>query len=171
MNCSYWAKKFWPFWLNVVAGFLKLHPTCPEEQWIEEDFFKLIFNTISGYWAKTMGPFGGNFSAGLSKLQSKFQEDESHEIRILSLFSHELLILSKKLSNFSCKIFTKVFEAACYVSRGAMTWGKHFVFELFLLSLDIQIKNFSLLVETSLHCCKGAVYVSRNWDWRNPFFC
>ena len=61
MNCSYWAKKFWPFWLNVVAGFLQLHPTCPEEQCIEEDFFELIFNTIFGYWAKTMGPFGGKF--------------------------------------------------------------------------------------------------------------
>ena len=130
INCSNWAKKFWSFWLNVAAGFLKLHPTCPEEQCIEEDFFKLIFNTIFGYWAETMGPFGGNFSAVLSKLQSKFQEDESHEICILSLLFQELLILSKKLSTFSCKNFSRVFEAASYVSRGAMTWGKRFVLEL-----------------------------------------
>ena len=171
INCSYWAKKFWSSWLNVAAGFLKLHPTCPEEQWIEEDFFKLILNTIFGYWGKTRGLFGGNFSAGLSKLQSKFQEDESLEIRFLSLFSQELLILSKKLSTFLCKNFSRVFEAASYVSGGAMTWGKHFVLELFLLSLDIQITNFSLLVETSRHCCKSAVYASRSWDWRKPFFC
>ena len=170
MNCSYWANKFWPFWLNVVAGVLKLHPTCPEEQWIGENSFQLIFFTIFAHWAKTIGFFGGNFSSGLSKLQSKFQEDESHEIRFLSLFSQELSILNKKLSNFSCKNFTRVFEAASYVSRGAMTWGKHFVLELFLLSFDIQIKNFSLLVETSRHCCKSAVYVSRSWDWRKPFF-
>ena len=171
INCSYWAKKFWSFRLNVAAGFLKLHPTCPEEKWIEEDFFKLILNPIFGYWGKTRGTFGGNFSAGLSKLQSKFQEDESLEIRFLSLFSQELLILSKKLSTFLCKNFSRVFEAASYVSGRAMTWGKHFVLELFLLSLDIQITNFSLLVETSRHCCKSAVYASRIWDWRKPFFC
>ena len=170
MNCSYWAKKFWPFWLNVVAGVLRLHPTCPEEQWIGENSFQLIFFTIFAHWAKTIGFFGGIFSAGLSKLQSKFQGDESHEIRFLSLFSQELLILSKKLSTFSCKNITGVFEAASYVSRGAMTWGKHFVLELFLLSLDIQIKNFCLLVETSRHCCRKTIYVSRSWVWRKPFF-
>ena len=131
----------------------------------------MIFFTVFAHWAKTIGPFGGNFSAGLSKLQFKFQEDESHEIRFLSLFFEELLILSNKLSTFSCKNFTRVLEAASYVSRGAMTWGKHFVLELFLLSLDIQIKNFSLLVETSRHCCKSAVYVTRSWDWRKPFSC
>ena len=171
INCSYWAKKFWSFWLNVAAGFLKPHPTCQEEQWIEEDFFKLILNTIFGYWGKTREPFGGNFSAGLSKLQSKFQEDESHEIRILSLFSQELLILSKKLSTFLCKNFTRVFEAASYVSRGAMTWGKHFLLELSLLSSEIQLKHFGLLVETSRHCCRRAIYVWRCWIWRKPFFC
>ena len=130
----------------------------------------MIVNTIFGYWAKTMGPFGGNFSAVLSKLQSNFQEEESLEIRFLSLFSQELLIMSKKLATFCSKNFTRVFEAAPYVSRGAITWGKHFVLELFLLSSDLQIKNLSLLVETSRHCCKCAVYVSRSWDWRKPFF-
>ena len=171
MNCSFWPKKFWPFWLNVVTGFLKLHPTCPEEKWFGENIFYLIFYTIVGHWAKTMGPFGGNFSAGLSKLQSKFQEDESHEIRFLSLFSNQMLILSKKNSFFRCKNFSRVFEAACYVSRGATTWEKHFVLELFLLSSDIQIKRFGLLVETSRHCCKSAVYFSRSWVWRKPFSC
>ena len=170
MKCPYWAKKFWPFWLNVVAVFFKLHPTCSEEQWIGENSFQLIFFTIFAHWAKTIGPFGGNFSASLSKLQSKFQEDESHEIRFLSVFSQELLILSKKLSNFSFKNFTGVFEAASYVSRGAMTWGKHVVLELFLLCLDMQIKNFSLSVETSRHCCRKTIYVSRSWVWRKPFF-
>ena len=142
MNCSNWAEKFWPFWLNVVAGVLKLHPTCPEEEWIEENIFWLIVFTIFADWAKTIGPFVGSFSAVLSKLQSKFQGDESHENRFLSLFSQKLLILNKKLSTFSFKNFARVFEAASYVSRGAMTWGKHFVLELFLLSFDIQIKNF-----------------------------
>ena len=118
-----------------------------------------------------MGLFGLNFSAGLSKMQSKFQEDEYHEIRILSLFSLELLILSKKPSTFCCKSFSRVFDAASYVSRGAMTWEKHFVLELFLLSSDIQIKQFGLLVETSRHCCRKAIYVSRSWVWRKPFFC
>ena len=122
------------------------------------------------HWAKTIGPFVGSFSAVLSKLHSKFQGDKSREICLLSLFSQELLILSKKLSTFSCKNFTGVFEAASYVSRGAMTWGKNFVLELFLLSLDIQIKNFSLLVETSRHCCRKTIYVSRSWVWRKPFF-
>ena len=136
--------------------------------WVKH-FYSIVF-TIFEYWAKTIGPFAGIFSAGLSKLQSKFQGDESHEIRFLSLFSQELLILSKKLSNFSWKNFTGVFEAASYVSRGAMTWGKHFVLELFLLSLDIRIKIFSLLVETSRHCCRKTVYVSRSWVWRKPFF-
>ena len=171
MNCSYWAKKFRPFWLNVVAGCLKLHPTCPEEQWIEENVFWLNFYTIFCYWAKTMGPFGGNFSAGLSKLQSKFQEDESHEIRFLSLFSNEMMILSKKNLIFWCKNFSRVFKAASYVSRGAMTWGKHLVLKVFYLNSDIQTKQFSLLVETSRHCCKSAVYVSRGWVWRKPFCC
>ena len=106
----------------------------------------------------------------MSKLQSNFQEDESHEIRFLSLFSQELLILSKKLSTFSCENFTGVFEAASYVSRGAMTCGKHFVLELFLLSLDIQIKIVSLLVETFWHCCRKTIYVSRSWVWRKPFY-
>ena len=135
-----------------------------------ENFLKLYFNTIFAHWSKTIGPIGAIFSAGLSKLHSKFQGDESHEIRFLSLFSQKLLILSKKLSTFSFKNFTGVFEAASYVSRGAMTWGKHFVLELFLLSLDIQIKIFSLLVETSRHCCRKTIYVSRSWVWRKPFF-
>ena len=130
----------------------------------------MVFFTVFAHWAKTIGPFGGNFSAGLSKLQSKFQEDESHEIRLLSLFSEELLILSKKLSIFSCKNFTRVLEAASYVSSGARTWGKHFVLELFLLFLDLQIKIFSLLVETSRHYCRKTFYVSRSWVWRKPFF-
>ena len=164
------SKKFWPFRLNVVAVFFKLHPTCPEEQWIGENSFQLISFTIFAHWAKTIVPFGGNFSPGLSKMQSKFQEDESHEIHFLSLFSQEFLILSRKLSTFLCKNFTRVLEAASYVSRGAMTWGEHFVLEPFLLSLDIQIKNSSLLVETSRHCCRKTIYVSRSWVWRKPFF-
>ena len=170
MNCSYWAKKFWPFWLNVVAGFLQLHPTCPEEQCIAEDFFELIFNTIFGYWAKTMGPFGGKFRQCCQNCNLNFKKTSPLKFVFLSLFSQELLILSKKLSTFLCKNFSRVFEAASYVSRGAMTWGKHFVLELFLLSLDIQIKNFSLLVETSRHCCRKTIYVSRSWVWRKPFF-
>ena len=107
----------------------------------------------------------------MSKLQSNFQEDESYEIRFLSLFCNKLLILSKKISFFCCKNFSRIFEAASYVSRGAMTWEKHFVLELFLLSSDIHIKHFGLLVETSKHCCRKQVYVSRVWVWRKPFFC
>ena len=139
MNCSYWANKFWLFWANVVARFLKLRLTCPEEQWIREKCFYLIFYTIFGHWARIMGLFGEKFSAGLSKMQSKYQEDEYHEIRILSLFSLELLILSKKRSTFCFKSFSGVFDDASYLSRGAMSWEKHFVLELFLLSSDIQI--------------------------------
>ena len=51
-----------------------------------------------------------------------------------------------------------------------MTWEKKFVLQLFLFSSDIQINYFGLLVGTSRHCCKGAVYVSRSWVWRKPFF-
>ena len=170
MNCSFWPKKFWPFWLNVVTGFLKLHPTCPEEKWFGENIFYLIFYTIVGHWAKTMGPFGGNFSAGSTKMLFRFQEDESDEIRSFSLFSLELLILSKKPSTFCCKSFSRVFDDASYVSRGAMSWEKHFVLELFLLSSDIHINYFGLLVEASKHCCRKAIYVSRVWVWRKPFF-
>ena len=89
----------------------------------------------------------------------------------LLLFCHELLTLSKKFSTFWCKSFRRVFDTASYVSRGAMTWGKHLVLKLFYLNSDIQTKQFSLLVETSRHCCKSAVYVSRGWVWRKPFFC
>ena len=103
-------------------------------------------------------------------MQSRFQEDEPHEIRFLSLFSHELLKKSRKLSTFWCKNFSGVFEAASYVSRRAMAWEKNFVLQLFLLSSVIQIKLFSLLVETSRHCCKGAVYVLRSLVWSKPFF-
>ena len=157
MNCSYWAKKFWPFWVNVVAGFLKLHRTCPEEKWFRETTFYLIFYTIFGHWARIMGLFGEKFSAGLSKMQSKFQEDESHAIRFLSLFSLELLILSKKRSTFCFKSFSRVFDDASYLFRGAMSWEKHFALELFVLSSDIQIYYFSLLVETSRHCCRKTI--------------
>ena len=72
---------------------------------------------------------------------------------------------------FFCKTFSRLFQAASYVSRGAMALEKHFVLELFLLSSDIHIKHFGLLVETSKHCCRKQTYVSTVWVWRKPFFC
>ena len=79
--------------------------------------------------------------------------------------------IEQKISFSWCKTFSRIFEAASYVSRGAMALEKHFVLELFLLSSDIHIKYFSLLVETSKHCCRKQIYVSRVWVWRKPFFC
>ena len=72
---------------------------------------------------------------------------------------------------FCCKFFSRIFDAASYVSRGAMACEKHFVLELFLLSSDIQLKHFGLLVETSKPRCSKAIYVSGVWVWRKPFFC
>ena len=37
MNCWYWAGNFQPFGVKILAGFSKLHPTCPEEQWRGEN--------------------------------------------------------------------------------------------------------------------------------------
>ena len=107
----------------------------------------------------------------VAEKQFTCQEFEFDGNRFLLLFCQELVILCKNFSNFCCKSFSRVFNAACYVSRWAMAWEKPFVLELFLLSSDIQIKRFGLLVETSRHCCKSAVYVSRSWVWRKPFSC
>ena len=86
------------------------------------------------------------------------------------LFSHELFIFSKKVLAFLGKRCSRFFEAASYVSRGAMTWGKHFNLKLFLLYSDFRIKYFGPLMEFFRHCCRKSIYLSRSWVWRKRFF-
>ena len=172
MNCWYWARNSQPFCVKISAGFSKLHPRCPGVQWLGK-------NTLSSNCFCYLGTFRWNILAFWWKLlgivpenQFTCQEIEFDGIRFFCFsFCLELLILSKNFSTFLCKKFRRVFETASYLSRGAMTGRKHFVLELFLLFSDIQIKNFSLLVDTSRHCCRKAIYVSRSWVWRKPFFC
>ena len=74
MNCWYWAKILQHFGVKVLAGFSKQLPTCPEEQWIGENKFYLIFYTIFGQWAKTMGPFGGKIRQGCENCNLGFKK-------------------------------------------------------------------------------------------------
>ena len=139
MHCSYWAKKFWPFWSNVVAGFLKLRPTCPEEQWIEENAFNWIFILSSDIELKQWGPLAETFRQGCKNCNPSFKKTSPMKFVFCHCSPMKCWYWAKKSHFFWCKNFSRVFEAASYVSRGAMTWGEHFVLELFLLSLDIQI--------------------------------
>ena len=74
INFSYWAKKVWFFWLNVAAGFLKLHPTCPEEQWIEEDFFNWSWILSSDIEVKQGGLLAETFRQGCQNCNLNFKK-------------------------------------------------------------------------------------------------
>ena len=170
MNCWYWGENSQPFVVKTLKGFACCILRVQKSNDLGKKICPPTVFVIFGHSDKTFWPFGGNVSALLQKSNLRVKKLSLTEAVFLLLFSHELFILSKKVVDYLVKRCSRVFKAASYVSRGAMAWEKNFVLELFLLALDIQIKQFGLLVETSRHCCGKAIYVSRSWVWRKPFF-